>query len=518
MTTAPLPDAIGARYGRNDLKVGLRAQLTVEDVLDVARGRRGVALDSSADFETEIAAARATVEQELQAQRAVYGVSTGVGASVTNDIPSALREEMPHNLFRFHGCGTGAILGEDVAAAIVLIRLVSLARAKSGVRIELLERLCELLDHRLLPRIPCEGSVGASGDLTPLSYLAAALAGEREVTLRGDIVDAETAHRSCGLEPLRLQPKESLALMNGTSVMTALACLAHARSFRVARLAAAVTAAMVDATNGNPEHYDDRILSAKAHPGQVRCGAWIRADLRKDHTEAPARLQDRYSLRCAPHVIGSLLDSLDFGRNVLETEVNGVDDNPIVSDGTVLHGGNFYGGHVAMVADLLKTQVAGIADLLDRQVVLVCAPETSNGLAANLIAAEDRVVHHGFKAMQISASALTAEALKLTMPASVFSRSTESHNQDKVSMGTIAARDWHRVVELTETVAVIATLAAMQAVDLRGVDRCGDGTKALHSAIRSVVPMVIDDRRQDCDIDVVLAMLRDDRLPLGAPA
>jgi histidine ammonia-lyase len=514
MSTAPLAERIGDRPERDDLVVGA-ATLTIEDVLAVARGRRRVVLDASPEFASRIGAAREAVERRLRDRGSIYGVTTGVGASISNEVPTDLRAAMPHNLFRFHGCGTGDILSEEAAAAVVLIRLASLARGMSGVRHDLLIRLADLLEHRLLPRIPSEGSVGASGDLTPLSYLAAAVAGEREVTLGGVEMDSAGAHARCGLTPLQLQPKESLALMNGTSVMTALASLAYGRAARVARLAAAITAILVDVTHGNPEHFDDRVLSAKPHPGQTRCGAWIRADLVADSTKSPpARLQDRYSLRCAPHVIGTLLDGLDFGRRVLETEINGVDDNPVVVDGDVLHGGNFYGGHVCMVADLLKTQVAGVADLLDRQLVLLCCPETSDDLPANLVAA-DSVVHHGFKAMQISASALAAEALKLAMPAGVFSRSTESHNQDKVSMGTIAARDLARVVELTETVAAIGLLAALQAVDLRGAEGCGTRARELHAAVRAEIAMVVEDRRQDRDIDTVLRLMREDRLPLG---
>jgi len=518
MTTAPLPTgtAEGAR-NRDDLVIG-RGPLTIEDVAAVAAGERSVALETSPAFRAAITAARAVVERGIGGSSAMYGVTTGVGASVTNDIPPGLRAAMPENLFRFHGCGTGAILGEDSAAAVMLVRMASLARGYSGVRMELLERMVELLNLRMLPRIPSEGSVGASGDLTPLSYLAAVIAGEREVTLRGEVMEAAEAHARCRLEPLALQPKESLALMNGTAVMTALSCLAHARATRLARLASAITAIMVDVTHGNPEHFDAELLGVKPHPGQTRCGAWIRADLARASGGVPiaARLQDRYSLRCAPHVVGTLLDGLEFGRQVLEIELNGVDDNPIITTGgAVLHGGNFYGGHVCMVADLLKAQVAGIADLLDRQLALVCAPETSAGLPANLVAA-DEVVHHGFKAMQISASALTAEALKLTMPASAFSRSTESHNQDKVSMGTIAARDLMRVLELTETVSAIVLLAGLQAVDLRGPGQCGVRAAELHGAVRARIPMVIDDRRQDRDIEGVLDLLRRDEMPIGA--
>jgi histidine ammonia-lyase len=362
--------------------------------------------------------------------------------------------------------------------------------------------------------------VGASGDLTPLSYLAAAVAGEREVTFAGSVLPASEALARVGLSPFVLAPKESLALMNGTAVMTAIASIAWERAARLARLAAAITAGVVDSTRGNPEHFDARIFAAKPHPGQSRCAAWIREDLGltegRGPSYTPARLQDRYSLRCAPHVIGVLVDALEESRRILEIEINGVDDNPLVDPdtGDVLHGGNFYGGHVGFAMDALKAAVASVADLLDRQLTLLCVPQTSDGLPANLVDAEN-VSHHGFKALQISASALTAEAQKLTMPAAAFSRSTESHNQDKVSMGTIAARDCRRIVELSETVAAIVLLAVCQALDLRDGGSGLPRPIALRDAVRKSVPRLTRDRRQDRDIERVLAMLRADALPLG---
>jgi histidine ammonia-lyase len=398
------------------------------------------------------------------------------------------------------------------------VRLVSLAKGHSGVREVLLERLCELLNARLLPCIPEEGSVGASGDLTPLSYLASLVSGEREATLAGRETTAREGLAELGLEPLQLAPKESLSIMNGTSVMTALACLAWERAERLAQLAAAVTALAVDATHGNRAHYDPRIFQLKPHPGQVRSAAWIRGYLAAGDVEPPpaARIQDRYSLRCAPHIIGVLVEAVEATERTLEIELNAVDDNPLVDpdDGAILHGGNFYGGHVCFAMDGLKTAVANVADLLDRQLVLMCMPETSGGLAPNLVAAENDVSQHGFKAMQITASALTAEALKLSMPASVFSRSTESHNQDKVSMGTIAARDCRRALDLTETVAVISLLAACQAQDLRGGTTSPE-LRRLRDAVREVAPPVTEDRRQDRDVAAILERLRSGALPLG---
>ena len=493
--------------------------LSISDVLALARGERRVALDGDPSYREKLAKARATVERAESDGGTVYGVTTGVGACAVTSIPPDLRGELPVNLMRFHGCGTGRILDETEAAAVVVIRLITLAKGHSGVRAELLERLCEFLNERLLPRIPEEGSVGASGDLTPLSYLAAALYGEREVTLRGRVMPASEALSKLGLEPLALLPKESLSLMNGTSAMTAIGALCFERARRLARLASAVTAIVVDVTHGNRGHFDPRIFELKPHPGEIRCASWIRADLEfgaEIDIPPPARIQDRYSIRCAPHVIGVLIEAISAAERALEIEINGVDDNPIVDPerGEILHGGSFYGGQICFAMDGLKAAVASVADLLDRQLALLCVPETSDGLPANLVAAND-VSHHGFKAMQISASALTAEALKLTMPASAFSRSTESHNQDKVSMGTIAARDCRRVLELSETVAAIGLLAACQAIDLREGGSQLRAPLALREAVRKVAATLIEDRRQDRDIERVLGLLRDGSLPLG---
>ena len=508
--------------GNSDSLCVGRAPLCIEDILGVAEGRIRVALDPDPGYRALLDRGAAAVERALDEGRVIYGVSTGVGASVGNAIPDGLRDLLPVNVVRFHGCGTGRILDETESAAVVAARLVSLARGHSGVRPVLLERLCDFLNLRLLPRIPAEGSVGASGDLTPLSYLAAALLGEREVSLRGEVISAADGHARAGLEPLALRARESLAIMNGTSVMAALGCLGFTRALRLARWASALTAVSCDAMRGNPAHFDARIFALKPHPGTQRCAAWIRADLSRAAgagAAEPLRLQDRYSLRCAPHVIGVLLDALDFSRSLLEVELNGVNDNPLVDpdSGDVLHGGNFYGGHICFALDGLKTAVANVADLLDRQLCLLCDPATSGGLPANLVAAPEpaRVAHHGFKAMQITASALTAEALKLTMPASAFSRSTESHNQDKVSMGMIAARDCLRVLELSETVAAVHTLALCQAVDLREGDADSLRSVAMHDAVRKAVPMNVADRRQDGDIAQVLARYKAGELPTG---
>jgi histidine ammonia-lyase len=496
--------------------------LTLEQICDLAQGRARPVLSAAPAYRARLEASRASLERQLAAGRVVYGVTTGVGESCDNQVPPELTEAMATNLYRLHGVGTGAPLADEEAAAVVAARISSLACGHSGVRPLVIERLVALLAHRILPRIPAEGSVGASGDLTPLSYVAAALAGEREVSFAGEVMPAARALERCGLEPLALRPKEALALMNGTSMMTGLACLAFGRATRLARLSAALSAMASELMRGNPSHFDARLFAVKPHPGSAAVAAWMRGDLEYGTGEAAAagaRVQDRYSIRCSPHVIGVLVDALALFRPMLETEVNSVNDNPIVDAerDEILHGGNFYGGHVAFAMDGLKAAVANVADLLDRQLALLCDPATSHGLPANLVALEGpaRVAHHGFKAMQITASALAAEALKLTMPASVFSRSTESHNQDKVSMGSIAARDCQRVLELVETVAIIELLALCQAADLRGPAGCKRRTRQLHGAVRALVARNDADRRQDVDIAAVLALYRRGELPFG---
>lgn len=517
---------------KRKVEIGERP-LSIEDVVALALGEAQPVIDTAPALRERIEASVRFVREALAEGRPIYGITTGFGASAEFAVSGEVAASMPLNLLRYHGCGTGRVLGEVEAAAILAVRLASLGRGYSAVRLEVLERMCTLLEHRVLPCIPEEGSVGASGDLTPLSYLAALIVGEREAWVGGEMVRAEDALARVGLAPLTLEPKESLAIMNGTSVMAALACLGWVRARNLARFSAALTAMTSDVLFGVPGHFDDRIFALKPHPGQRACARWIRAGI-LERDEAPPRLsyawgeakstrspriQDRYSIRCAPHVIGVLVDALPWTKATLETELNGVSDNPLIDpiEGEALHGGNFYGGHACFVTDSLKNAVANVADLMDRQLALLNNPLTNEGLPANLVARQgsDRTTHHGFKAMEISASALTAEALKLTMPASVFSRSTESHNQDKVSMGTISARECLRIVELTETVAVIHLLALAQAVDLRGPERCHPASRALRDAVRDDVPRNDADRRMDTDIDRMLARYRAGALPIG---
>ncbi len=448
------------------------APLSPDAIVHIARREAQVQLDSAPEFRHRIEAGAAFLDRLLAEDGVIYGVTTGYGDSCTVSIPPELVSELPHHLFTYHGCGLGEYFDEAATRAILATRLASLCRGYSGVSWPLLQQLQALLAYDILPLIPSEGSVGASGDLTPLSYVAAVLCGERQVRFRGEIVEAKAALAACGLTPLRLRPKEGLAIMNGTAVMTALACLALDRAEQLSQLATRITALAVVASGGNPHHFDETLFSVKPHPGLQNVAARLRADLgssnakRNDH-----RLQDRYSLRCAPHVIGVLEDALPLLRTLVTNELNSANDNPII-DGIgerVLHGGHFYGGHIAFAMDSLKNLVANVADLLDRQMALLVDTRYNHGLPANLSGAcgVRAAINHGLKALQISVSAWTAEALKHTMPASVFSRSTECHNQDKVSMGTIAARDALRVLSLSEQVMVALLITVRQGVALR---------------------------------------------------
>jgi histidine ammonia-lyase len=449
-----------------------RSRLSIEDIVDIARGSASAVLSSDPAFRALIARGADFLDRLLREDGTIYGVTTGYGDSCTVTVPPELVAELPHHLYTYHGCGLGEYLTPAQTRAVMATRLASLSKGYSGVSVELLEQIARLLEAGLLPLIPSEGSVGASGDLTPLSYLAAVLCGEREVWRDGAQVAAAVALREAGIAPLRLRPKEGLAIMNGTAVMTALACLAYDRAAYLAKLCTRITAMASFALDGNAHHFDQTLFSVKPHPGMQGVAAWLRQDLAAGQAERNGkRLQDRYSIRCAPHVIGVLADALPFFRQSIENELNSANDNPIIdAEGErVLHGGHFYGGHIAFAMDGMKNAVANLADLLDRQMALLVDSRYNHGLPANLSGAEGprAAINHGLKALQISASAWTAEALKLTMPASVFSRSTECHNQDKVSMGTIAARDCLRVLELTEQVVAALLVTVRQGVWLR---------------------------------------------------
>ena len=362
---------------RHTVTIGAR-RLAIEDVLSVARGAATVTLCTDPEFARRIRSGAQFLARLLADQGTVYGVNTGFGDSCTVAVPAHLIGELPLHLTRYHGCGLGEYLDDEATLAVLVCRANSLAQGYSGVRWELLEKLVALIKHRVLPFIPSEGSVGASGDLTPLSYVAAALIGERDVRFAGQRRPAAEVLDELAIAPLTLAPKEGLAIMNGTAVMTALACLAWQRADYLTRLCCRLSALASVALRGNRGHFDPRLFAAKPHAGQNEAAAWIFADLHESENQV-IRLQDRYSIRCAPHVIGVARDALGWMRRDIENELNSANDNPLIDGDAelVLHGGHFYGGHIAFAMDALKTAVANLADLMDRQLALSSSTASS---------------------------------------------------------------------------------------------------------------------------------------------
>ncbi|CAM5711105.1 aromatic amino acid ammonia-lyase [Streptomyces viridifaciens] len=520
VTLSPRSVAAAARREGGDTRVGLSAGAA-------ERMRASVGLKDT------------LLAQEIP----IYAVTTGFGDSCIRQISPDKAADLQRNLVLYHLNGVGPAAVPAVARATMLIRANALARGVSAIRPEAVETLLECLRRDILPLIPERGSVGASGDLVPLCYLAAALIGEGDVLHRGTVRPALDALRDEGIQPLRLEPKEGIALINGTSFAAAYAVLAAWDARELVFVAELATAMTLEALRGNASALHPFVHVNKPHPGQVASARTVRTLLAgsrlatsfdeilmrreklagRGYVKLNERIQDKYSVRCAPQIIGIARDTLDWVERWLETEINSATDNPLFDvDEDGLHlGGNFYAGHVGQAMDSLKTTVAGLANLLDRQLALVVDEKFNEGLPPNLVAARrpddpQAGLHHGFKGMQIAASAVTAEALKQTGPVSVFSRSTEAHNQDIVSMGTISARDARTVNGLVREMAAIHLLALAQAIELRGVELASPAVRAVHALIRKHCAFVTHDRRLDQDIRAVMDLIESGSLRRAA--
>jgi phenylalanine ammonia-lyase len=516
--------------------------LTIEDVVAVARHGAHATLAEHARGRVD--AARRLKRDLIEREVPIYGVTTGFGDSAHRQISPSKTAALQQNVLRDLGCGTGPIASPEVTRATMLLRANCLSKGNSGVRAELIERLLLFLNRDLLPLIPERGSCGASGDLVPLSYVGSALVGEADVLEAGERRHAADVLRELDLEPFELEAKEGLGLVNGTSFLTAFSALAVADARDLTDISDLCTAMASEALLGNRGHFNEFLFEAKPHPGMIESARVIRGILAgsqlaldseeifagqdlagQGYLELHRQVQDKYSIRCAPHVNGMLRDTLEWAGRWVEIEINSSDDNPLFDTGSgrVQSGGNFYGGHMGQAMDSLKIAVANLCDLMDRQLELVVDEKFNAGLTPNLIPDfppdhPEAGVHHGFKGMQLCCSAMTAEALKLTSSATIHSRSTEAHNQDKVSMGTIAARDARSIVELAQNVAAIHLLAITQALDLRGVDKASPVTRAVHDLIRSHVPFMEGDRHMDGDIQAVVELIRSGELARMARA
>lgn len=441
----------------------------------------------------------------------IYAVTTGFGSNCGARISAENIAALGAGLLRFHGCGTGPALSVPAVRGAMLCRVLCLLRGYSGVRPALVRRLVDFLNRGITPVVPSRGSVGASGDLTPMSYVAAALVGEREVLYRNDRMPAARAIELAGLAPFEFAVKEPIAMLNGTPIMTGVAIVVVDQCRRILAAATRATAMAVHAMAGHEHHLHPVLFEAKPFPGQKAVADHLRSLLRSEgsatEAEVPESLQDPYSLRCAPHVLGVLADALEWVEHWIEIEAGSATDNPLFdpASGRPLMGGNFYGGHIAFAMDSVKAAVASVADLCDRQAALLVDTRFSRGLPAHLAlpSSHGLAPRHGFKGMQITLSALTAEALQASMPAASFSRSTESHNQDKVSMGTIAAREALRVCDLVSHAVAVHLLAGAQACELRGGLGARTAVAALVRRVRALSPALEDDRCLDVDIEAV---------------
>lgn len=514
--------------------------LTIEDVVKVARCEQiPYTFKISDEAIKRIVESNDLKHEIINRHQPIYGVTTGFGDSVNRQISPEKTIDLQRNLINFLSCGVMPMAKDSVAKATMLVRVNCLVKGNSAVRMQVIQQLLTFLERGIIPVIPERGSVGASGDLVPLSYLSSILTGQGKAKYLGKVVDIGEILEAEGLRPITLEAKEGLALVNGTSFMSAFACLAFADALDIAHLADICTAMASEALLGNRGHFCSFIHKQKPHPGQMKSANHIYkllegSQLSKEYSqilktnekissksfvELTQSIQDRYSIRCAPHVTGVLYDTLSWVKQWLEIEINSTNDNPIFDVDTreVYNGGNFYGGHIAQAMDALKIAMANVADLLDRQLQLVVDEKFNKGLTPNLIQKYDLEdyelgLHHGFKGMQIACSALTAEILKTSNPVSVFSRSTEAHNQDKVSMGTIAARDAKTIVELTQHVIAIHLIALCQALDLRGNNKMSPKTAEVYNMIREVTSFVNYDRPLDSDIQRVVQLIRSGQL------
>lgn len=463
---------------------------------------------------------------EIKNGKPIYGITTGYGASGKNYVTYEDSKTLQKNLFRFHGCGIGINLSHKVCRYAVIMRTISLSKARSGVSVELLKRLELLIQNDIIPVIPSQGSVGASGDLTPLSYIAAVVAGEREVYYKGEIKDVMEVYNELNITPYEFKPKEALAIMNGTTIMSAIALDAIEEFETILDSMESYVAGMFEVLLGDDTPVEDFVHESKPFSGQIATAKNIKNKIAgsklthgrddrydKFFADNDLNIQDNYSMRCAPQVLGVIRDNLIISKNWVETEINSVNDNPLI-DGEnqkIYTSGNFYGGYVAHAMDTLKICAANLADLLDKEFALLVDHKFNRGLGENLKLSHEPF-YHGFKAMQISLSSLSADVIKNTTAASIHSRPTESLNQDKVSMGTTAANDFAKMIPDLYNMLSIAFIGMAQAVDIRGNDQVSPHLKNIYDEIRKIIKPLYEDRRMDFDIKNINQILRDAKL------
>jgi histidine ammonia-lyase len=478
--------------------------LTLPRLRAIWRGEQSVTLDA-ADY-ARIDAAAETVGKALASGAALYGINTGFGKLASTRIGADKLEQLQRNLVLSHAVGVGPALDAQVVRLALAIKIVTLAQGRSGVRRIVVDALLKLLHAHALPVIPSQGSVGASGDLAPLAHMSCALIGEGDIDLNGERLPASDALKRIGLAPLTLGPKEGLALLNGTQISTALALDALFRAQDVFGAALVAGALSTDALKGTDAPFDPRIHEARGHKGQIEVAARLRtlmhgSAIRESHrsAEVDQRVQDPYSLRCQPQVMGACLDVLNNAAATLEVEANAVTDNPLVfaEDGAVLSGGNFHAEPVAFAADMIAMATSEMASLSERRIALLIDPALS-GLPAFLV--EDGGLNSGFMILQVTAAALVSENKTLAHPASVDSLPTSANQEDHVSMATFAGRKAGDIAKNAAHVIAIELLAACQGVDFHAPLTTSLPLQRAHTQVRAVSPKLTQDRALAGDI------------------
>lgn len=485
--------------------------LTLADVVAVAHCNADVEVGQ--DLARRMAPARALVESIISNNEVAYGITTGFGALSHTRIPTTQASELQYDLVRSHASGVGDLLKPPTVRAMLLLRARTLAQGYSGARPVVVERLVEFLRRDLLPAIPDRGSVGASGDLAPFAHLALPLVGEGFFLVDGRRVAAAGVLDAEGLLPIQLEPKEGLSLLNGTEGMLAQGCLAVHRARLLADAADAACALSVEALMGSSRPFEARVHQLRPHPGQIHSarviaglldGSPIGASHKDDFSH---RVQDAYSLRCAPQVHGSVRDTIDHAATVFERELGSVVDNPIVfaDDGDVISAGNFHGQPLAFVLDFLAIAMTELGSISERRTDRILDPERSCGLSPFL--ATRPGVDSGYMLAQYTAAALVAENRVLSHPASVESIPTSGSQEDHVSMGWGAGRKLNDVLRNTANVIAVELVCAAQGCEQRAPLEPAPGTRAILDAVRTVVPPLIADRPVGVDIEAAARLI-----------
>ena len=468
--------------------------LSIADVVAVARDLAPVALDPAAL--RGVVASRHAVEAAVADGQTIYGVNTGFGKLAHVRIPPEQARQLQLNLIRSHACGVGDPLPAEAVRAMMLLRANVLARGTSGVRPVLPELLVEMLNRRIHPRVPSQGSVGASGDLAPLSHLALAMIGEGDVEVP---------------RPITLEAKEGLAFVNGTQAQTGLAALLVHDSWTLWRTAHSAAAMSLEAVRGTPDPFDARIHDARPHPQQQRSAALLRelladSQIRESHRDNDPRVQDAYSLRCTPQVLGAVGEGIAFAERLVTTELNAATDNPLVFGDDILSGGNFHGQPIALALDVVGIVLTTLAGLAERRLERVVNPDLSSGLPAFL--AHDPGLESGFMTAQIAAAALVADCRVLATPASIQSVPTEGNQEDIVPMGMSAAWKAGRILANAERIVAIELLAGAQGLEFLKPLRPAKAVGRIYAAVRQESAALTGDRPLTGDIERVAVGIR----------